>query len=372
MKKSLTLFLASIMLLAFVACSNTEEEIVEEVEPTATVEPTAEPTEEPEEEEEIVIDTSVLTSGTLNPLTGIDDLTDEAQGTRPIAVMVSNVAAALPQYGISDADILVEMPVEGGLTRMMAIYADYTTVPDICSVRSCRYYYPIFSESFDAIYAHWGYEATYAAATLDELDVDNLNASYITEIFGRDSERQSDGYSLEHTGVFYGTELADYLIDNDYRLEREEDKTDYFFNFNSVNTVPDGDELLEFTIDFGAIDSTFTYDEETKTYFKDRNGVAQVDGETDLQLEFTNILVLETDVSTMTTSSSGLQEMDLTGTNKSGYYISEGQIIDITWTKETESSSIVLYDMDGNELAINTGKTYIAVGEPSYSSDLFN
>ncbi len=46
---------------------------------------------------------------------------------RPVAVMVSNIKAALPQYGIDEADIVYELPVEGGITRLMAIYADFRT-----------------------------------------------------------------------------------------------------------------------------------------------------------------------------------------------------------------------------------------------------
>ena len=77
-----------------------------------------------------------------NLLTGWANLSEKAIGKRPVAVMVNNVKAALPQYGISQADIIFELPVEGDLTRLMAMYADYTKVPDICAIRSCRYYYP--------------------------------------------------------------------------------------------------------------------------------------------------------------------------------------------------------------------------------------
>ena len=91
-----------------------------------------------------------------NLLTGIGDLTEEAIGKRPVAVMINNVKAALPQYGIAQADVIFEMPVEGDLTRLMALYADYTQMPDICAIRSCRYYYPAVAKGFDAFYVHWG------------------------------------------------------------------------------------------------------------------------------------------------------------------------------------------------------------------------
>ena len=78
-----------------------------------------------------------------NRLTGLDDLSDEAKGKRPVAIMINNIKQSLPQYGIADADLMFECEVEGGITRMMAVYADYSKVPAVCSVRSCRYYFPI-------------------------------------------------------------------------------------------------------------------------------------------------------------------------------------------------------------------------------------
>ena len=117
----------------------------ETAEATATPEATAEPTEAPNAE-----------PANVNLLTGLPTLTDEAVGKRPVAVMINNVEAALPQYGISAADVIFEIPVEYDLTRLMALYGDYTQVPDVCSVASCRYYYPILAVGFDAGSVHWG------------------------------------------------------------------------------------------------------------------------------------------------------------------------------------------------------------------------
>ena len=65
----------------------------------------------------------------VNLLTGMEGISKEAVGKRPIAVMVNNHKEAMPQYGISDADIIFEIPVEGAITRLMAVYGDYTKVP---------------------------------------------------------------------------------------------------------------------------------------------------------------------------------------------------------------------------------------------------
>ena len=122
-----------------------------------------------------------------NLLTGTNDLTDEAIGKRPVAVMVNNIAAALPQYGISEADIIFELPVEGNQTRLMAMYADYTQVPKICAVRSCRYYYPAIAKGFDAYYVHWGQDES-IVGYLNSLNMSRFNGLDNTGgLFGRDS-----------------------------------------------------------------------------------------------------------------------------------------------------------------------------------------
>lgn len=136
--------------------------------------------------------------------------------------MINNIKAALPQYGIYDADLMVETLVEGGITRMMAVYADYTKVPDVCSIRSCRYYYPIFAASFDAIYVHWGSENNYAIQTLAELGTDRLDGySYTGDVFARDQERLGS-YALEHCGYVRGENLAAAFEDLEMRTDLAE------------------------------------------------------------------------------------------------------------------------------------------------------
>ena len=52
------------------------------------------------------------------------DLADQ----RPIAVMIPDENAALPHYGLSNADILYECSVEGNMTRLMAVFKDWKTL----------------------------------------------------------------------------------------------------------------------------------------------------------------------------------------------------------------------------------------------------
>ena len=54
-----------------------------------------------------------------------------------IAVKIDNTSAGFPQYGVSDADIVFVEQVEGGLTRLMAVY--HSNLPtEVGAVRSVR------------------------------------------------------------------------------------------------------------------------------------------------------------------------------------------------------------------------------------------
>ena len=300
----------------------------------------------------------------VNRLTGVEGLSEEAVGKRPVAVMINNLKAALPQYGIAQADILFETLVEGGITRMMAIYGDYTKIPDVCSVRSARFYYPITALSFDAIYVHWGEEGNFATSTIAELGIDRLSgAANPGDIFGRDSARRSAGYAYEHTGYLKGEKVPAVLDSLGYRTDLKADAADTVFAFAPEDeaVTPTGGMTEEFTLKFSSsYYSTFTYDEATNTYLKQHSGTPQMDGKTGTQLAFTNVLVLETNITNLT---SILMDVEVVGSGE-GWWFSNGSYQQIKWSKANEKAPFKLTDMSGKELTINAGKSYLGMIRP--------
>ena len=298
-----------------------------------------------------------------NLLTGVEDITKEAVGKRPIAVMINNVKDALPQYGVGQADVIFELPVEGDLTRLMALYADYTQVPDICSVRSCRYYYPAIAKGFDAFYVHWGMDPS-VNSYVSSLKMDRYDGTANTGgLFGRDTERKKAGYATEHTGYFKGTQFATVAQESKVRLDLLDAKKGTAFNFceKGAVTTPAGENCNAVNIKFGAANVKLTYDAEKKLYNKEFNGQAHVDGKTGEQLAFTNVFVLETSISVR--DEVGHKKLDWAGSsNSKGYYISNGVVQTIRWSKAngSEDSYLKFYDENGQELVINRGKSYIA------------
>ena len=253
----------------------------------------------------------------------------------------------------------------------MALYADYTTVPQICAIRSCRYYFPALSQGFDAFYVNWGIDDS-IADYLEALNLDQYDGIYNAGgLFGRDMERRNQGYALEHTGYFDGTKFAEVVQNTGKRTDLADDKKGTAFQFNGLNeqVKPSEDMCKKVSIDFGAQSATLVYDEASNTYKKEIDGNAQIDGKTGNQLAFTNVFVLETTISVK--DDLGHKAVDWDGWEDSmGYYISNGAKQKIHWSKEenNELSRLTFYDESGNEISINRGKSYIAFNYPNQTT----
>ena len=301
-----------------------------------------------------------------NPLTGLADLSDEAIGTRPVAVMINNHPNSYPQLNISQADVIFEVVVEHTLTRFLALFASYTNVPNLCSVRSYRYYFPAISNGFDAFYIHWGEDTTmmdyYYSLNLDSYD--GLSNTYL---FGRDQNRLNAGYDLEHTSTFYGTMLPDQISWDEKRTELDEAHQGPAFNFVPYGTVriPSDTACNFIDIQFGQQTAQLTYDPEEQVYKKFANGGPQIDGMNDEQLAFTNAIVIYTWISDREGDTEADRKwLDTFGVESAfayGFYASEGYVQPITWYRENESDRFHFFDENGDEIDLNRGKSYIAI-----------
>ena len=368
MKKRIFALCSALLLslTVFAGCGSkpTEESAASEPEATATAAPTAEAESSAAESTTEPTEAPSTEPANVNLLTGLPTLTDGAIGKRPVAVMVNNVDAALPQYGISAADLIFELPVEYDLTRLMAVYGDYTQIPEVCSIRSCRYYYPILAVGFDAIYVNWGMNESVARPTVNGMDIDQYDGDEygLGDCFGRDKARYESGYAWEHTGVFHGPNFPSVLEKDKVRTDLKEDKTGTAFNFVEMdkNAAPNGEDAQKVRVDFGANYSVFTYDEENHEYLKNFKDSPHMDGISKEQLKFENVIVLETEIKPYP-GDEVIKYVDWEGgENAKGYYISEGKMVPITWSKAGMYDPLKFFDANGNELQLNRGKSYIA------------
>ena len=92
---------------------------------------------------------------------------------RPIAVMIDNHKSAMPQAGLNDAYMVYEIIVEGGETRLMALFKG-VDLKKVGPVRSSRHYFLDYALENDAIYVHYGWSPQ-AQSDITKLSVNNIN-----------------------------------------------------------------------------------------------------------------------------------------------------------------------------------------------------
>ena len=276
---------------------------------------------------------------------------------RPIALMIENTEATLPQYNISKADLIYECPVEGGITRLMGLYQDYSGMDRIGNVRSCRLYYVYFAKEFDAIYVHAG-ESKYAVDVLDSDFIDNIDGikAVGNTCFYRTNDRKaphnlyisSDGISQAITELGYRTDLnADYK--GHYQFAKDE---------NPV-TLTDSSDAAVVALAYVNPKPWFEYHEDDGLYYRYEFGNPQKDAVTDEQLAVRNIILQECNSHIMDTGN-GTLDVDYMSGGK-GKYISNEKAVDITWKKDSDTSPTRYYDASGNEITLNQGKTWVCI-----------
>lgn len=305
-----------------------------------------------EEQESSVPEESSQPLGAVNPLTGLPIEKGREDG-RPVAVMVNNIKKAQPLLGVQQADVMYECLVEGGITRIMAVYQDHQAIPVVGSIRSARPYYIHLASSLDAIYVHIG-GSNQAKELLRTGLVEDYDLMRMEQYMWRDPQRRADlGY--EHSAVTSGQRLMEALDEKETRTQRKDGVEGLAFSQNSP--VQQGKDAPGVSVNFSSYKSTdFTYDEERGGYLVSQFDKPMMDGDTGGQVCKENVLVLR--VNTYPIDEYGLMAMDLAGSG-AGYYLNGGKRLDIRWSRKSEDSPFVLTTSDGGLLPMLPGQIYV-------------
>ncbi len=286
-------------------------------------------------------------------------IVDEDSKSRPIAVMINNNHVAWPHAGLQDAYITYEILAEGGITRLMAIFKDKDTAK-IGSVRSARPYYLDYALENDAIYVHYGW-SDQAKSDISSLGVDNINGLTVSDVFWRD---KSLNKATEHTVFTSMEKINEYAKEKGY--DRDTNK-DLLLNYSvdEIDLSKREDAVKADTVFMKYsyyTSSSYEYDSENKVYKRFMSDTPHVDAVTGDQYTYKNIII--TPIATHTYDSYGRLELDDVGSGD-GYYITCGYAIPITWSKASRSSQTVYKNMDGEEIKVNDGNTFIQITPPS-------
>ena len=274
---------------------------------------------------------------------------------RPIAVMLGNDTNGAPQSGTENAGVIYEAPVEGSITRLMAIIEDYDNIPRIGSVRSCRDYFLFYANEYDAIYSHYG-QAVYALQYLDQHLIDNLNGLTLGNAYYRSTDRVAP-----HNAYTDFSHLQAGIQSQGYSQDYKEDYNGHF-QFapeGTETTLDDGVSANVVKLDnFAYNHPWFEYNAETKEYSRFQFNAPHIDQNTGNQLTCENIILQYSNY--VPYDPNGYLNVD-TQSGGEGKYITRGKAIDIHWTKDSQWGITHYYDSNNQEIQLNPGKTWVEI-----------
>lgn len=348
MRKSIRMAAALLSVLMLAACSAPGSS-----EPTQTpaASPTAEPTPTP------------APANNTNPLTGETTETDY-NNQRPVAVTLRNGEGSTPQWGVSKADLLVEGVSEGYDTTLTAVFATRNDISKVGPVGKVTDLGLQLVLPLSAVPVHIG-KTTYASNLLNVLtyqDMDGLNVG--TSGMAFDSDRYASGYREENcwytTADLITAGLANYSMDTTGANMP-------LFHFEE-RPAPESQNGVNLYITFSqTAGAELKYDAATGLYLRHNfDGTPTMDADSGQQASFKNVLVLY--------ASSGVKDdgytrqYDMNG--GTGLYLTDGAWQEIRWTKGDATAPLSLTDTSGATLAVNPGKTYLAVWGGYYGQAL--
>jgi hypothetical protein len=273
---------------------------------------------------------------------------------RPLAIMVENHTEARPQVGLTKAAIVYEAIAEGGITRFLAVYGPFDS-DKIGPVRSARQYYVEWTKGMDALYAHVGgsQDARNLIRTLGVADLDQFR--YGTQAYWREPQA---GVAIEHT-MFTSTDKL-----YDVAKKAKFDLTATFTPYKFKEDVPAAErgEPHTITINFSlpSYRVAWEYDSAANTYLRSHGGVAHVDRETGERVTAKTIAVVVLKRQLKTEEDGPGWIMTTTGSGKAAVY-QDGQVIEATWKRPTNTDLLRFFDQSGSEIALNRGQLWVEV-----------
>ena len=316
------------------------------------------------------------------PVYDADVLTGQAHRTngRIVGVMVNNISNserqnARPQRGIGSADILIESKVEGGITRLCALFHDANDIPEVGPLRSGRDQFLQLLMPWQTLYYHDG-ESIFCTQFVNVYQYSGLNIggkNYFntpvhTHVAHRDNRGRNVAY--EHTEFTSGKEICKAASDAGISLYAPSEGT--FFHFadyrtDEVNKLPGEPSAKKLTILHSeSYRTSFSYSAFSHTYAMQMYNSSKkatentVDELTGAQLTFENVVVCFADMDAYAGDSHDVQEVRYIQGGKA-YLFTRGGVQVGRWEKTYPTNPLKLYTKSGEEMTLNRGKTYFAL-----------
>jgi hypothetical protein len=265
----------------------------------------------------------------------------------PVALIIDNDPIARPQLALGQADLVYEVPVEGGMTRYLVIYSAGTEIDKVGPVRSARSYYVTLAEELKAAFLHVG-GSPESLEMIKKASLYDLNEFYNEKYFWRDT---SGGRPTPHH-IFTNSENWQRYLDNRGLKERQVES--WLFKEESPSLEIASDINIRFSANFQAL---WRYNSESNEYLRFFNGKEANDQ--DGQIIAKNIIIQK--VESEVIDELGRLDINLYGSGEAVVCL-DGSCQLATWKKKGTDRTRYYYQ-DGEEIKLNPGITWIEIAD---------
>ncbi len=288
---------------------------------------------------------------------------------RPVAVMIDNYFPdARPQSGLSQASVVFETMVEGGFTRLMAVYLEHDATM-VGPVRSTRIYFDDWAAAYHAILAHVGGNDDADAQLWQMRPVYNLDQG--TEVLGfTDTYFWRTANRLAPDNMYTSVpKLRTYAAakHQDWRysqasLPHKQPKA-LASRGRGTLSISFVDPLFPWVPPLSDYQVQYRFDPATDSYLRVVGGVTQVDAANHQSIRAQNLVVMHTaagspDLAAGTTVDA--VSIPVVGSGSAEYY-RDGRIQHGTWRQKDALAPLQFLNRQGKPEKFNPGQTWIDV-----------
>ncbi len=280
----------------------------------------------------------------------------------PIITTIDNNQYALPHWGIKDADIMYEMPVQGsGWTRLLALFSD--KYPEEAGpVRSARTMHLNLNEEWGGAFCHYGSQEREGSSvkTLSKelglkqkgLDFEGIG-KYEDTYFARVKYHARPHNVSLFVNKLYTEKIAPLgytysprpFLFTDEKPQSGLDAASFTLNHK-------GNRDTEATYAYDAAKNSYTRTTTAKGPYIDHKG-------DDSPIEYANIIVQRTEL-TFNGSTMAPLLPNVVGQGAADIFMG-GKYIAGSWSRDSLKSRTIFYDENGDELLMQRGKSWICI-----------
>jgi Protein of unknown function (DUF3048) N-terminal domain/Protein of unknown function (DUF3048) C-terminal domain len=288
----------------------------------------------------------------LCPLTGLPAPGGKVPARPALAVKVENLPAARPQYGLAQADVIYEEPVEGGITRFIVIY-QCNNSSRIEPVRSGRWIDPDLVSQYGA-HPLFGYAGAVqpVVAKIDSSSLIDVGVDRgPTTDYWRDPDRYEPHNLVTSTAVLYAEGAKEGATSTPPKP---------VFEFGPL--PPIGTPAASVYIPYAYSPVTWTWNPSVRLYFRSYSdtGPATLGGGGQISAANVVIMHMVAYPSTFVEDVNGDHETLLTLTGSGPLeVIRDGAAIQGTWSRPNLHDVTQLLDSKGRVIPLSPGVTWI-------------